>query len=244
MRQMDLLKAEQAALNNAVWCETVCAAHGCSGEWREAAWINRRQTPPFYPNAVTWGSSSGSLTHQECIHELLQAGLPPGWGVKDSFRALELEALGFRMLFVAGWLYLPSATPLRESASLDASWEVIKTAVALEEWEKAWSGDSGVRNIFVPQILDNDNVAFLAARRQGQIVAGCIANRDAECVGISNLFLPIEESVELRLGCIANARSAFPELPLVGYESGADLDAMKELDFEVVGELCVWFHEG
>ncbi|BCM93819.1 hypothetical protein IAD21_05710 [Abditibacteriota bacterium] len=241
---MNLLKAEQAVLNNTVWCDAVCASHGIPCEWREAAWVNWHQTPPFYPNMVTLGGASESRIHQEYIRELVQVGLPSEWGVKDSFRTLELEPLGFRELFVAGWLYLPTATTVRESTSPEVSWEVITTAAALEEWEKAWSGESGVRNLFVPQLLQCGDVAFLAARRQSQIVAGCIAKRAAECVGLSNLFLPVEEAQELQRGCIANARSTFPGFLLVGYESGADLDAMKELGFETVGELRVWLYEG
>jgi len=41
-------------------------------------------------------------------------------------------------------------------------------------------------------------------------------------------------------GCLATVTDAFPELPVVGYERGSDLEIAKELGFEGIGPLRVW----
>ncbi len=42
-----------AVYNNAVWCDTVCRAHGWPGEFHAQIWINSHTSLPYYPNAVT-----------------------------------------------------------------------------------------------------------------------------------------------------------------------------------------------
>ena len=46
-------RVEQAARNNAVWCETICRVHGTPGEFHDTLWLNRHPVPRFYPNVVT-----------------------------------------------------------------------------------------------------------------------------------------------------------------------------------------------
>lgn len=232
-------KAEQAALNNALWCDAVCDTHGCSGEFREAAWVNFQQTPMFYPNAVTLGGAGQAALHRECVQEMLTARMPVEWAIKDSFGTLELNPLDLKILFEGQWLYRSVTAPIPPVCSA-VQWEIITTASALQEWEIAWSGESDVRDIFRPALLRNEDVAIIAARCSGQIVAGAIANRTVGCVGISNIFVPTHAAQEFRNGCIASALAAFPALPLVGYESGSDVADMQAVGFEVVGELRVW----
>jgi hypothetical protein len=49
-------RAEQAARNNAIWCDTICRAHGVQGEFHGQLWLNRQPVPRFYPNAVTFAN--------------------------------------------------------------------------------------------------------------------------------------------------------------------------------------------
>lgn len=66
----------------------------------------------------------------------------------------------------------------------------------------------------------------------------------ARCrAGISNIFVPPGDGERLRAGCVAAAQDAFPGLPLVGYESGQDLAAMRALGFEATGPLRVWLRQ-
>src|ERR1044071_9434397 len=69
-------RAERAARNNAIWCDTVCRAHGLPGELGESIWLNRHATPHFYPNAVTTAPDApAQLAH---VRELLAAAIPGG----------------------------------------------------------------------------------------------------------------------------------------------------------------------
>ncbi len=43
----------QAVQNNVQWCDLVCRTHGAPGEYAAHLWLNRQQTPRFYPNAIT-----------------------------------------------------------------------------------------------------------------------------------------------------------------------------------------------
>jgi len=104
-------RVEQAARNNAVWCETVCRVHGTPGEFYAPLWLTRHPVPRCYPNVVTLShdSTAAQLAHIEALVEL---GLPGRWGVKDSFCSLDLAALGFRPLFDATWLWRAPVQPL------------------------------------------------------------------------------------------------------------------------------------
>lgn len=240
MGLMTLQKVEQAALNNAVWCDTVCESHGCAGEFVEGAWLNWQQTPPFYPNAVTLGGARQAPLHQEHIRESIRVGVPVGWGIKDSFKTLQLNSLGFHILLEAQWIYKSVPVQRRTMDLAGVQWETVATASVLSEWERAWCGESGRGGIFLPALLQNADVAILAARRDGRIVAGCIANRASGCVGMSNIFLPAQGAHELRRECVAKVHEVFAELLIVGYESGSDLEAMLATGFEAIGGLRVW----
>ena len=56
---MTYARVEQAARNNAVWCETVCRVHGTPGEFYNVLWLNRHPVPRFYPNVVTLSTQGG-----------------------------------------------------------------------------------------------------------------------------------------------------------------------------------------
>ncbi len=71
----------QAVYNNAVWCDTVCRAHGRSGEFHDGIWINRRKTPLYYPNAVTLSEEHDSAAQMQHIRALDTAELAGAWGV-------------------------------------------------------------------------------------------------------------------------------------------------------------------
>gem|GEM_PF-6650955 len=60
--------------------------------------------------------------------------------------------------------------------------------------------------LFLPRLLDDPDIRFLAGRRDGDIAV----------------------------------QAAYPGLPVVGYERGADLAAMRALGFRSLGSLRVW----
>lgn len=81
-------RAEQAARNNAIWCDTICRAHGFPGEFHDSLWLNRHPVPRFYPNVVTLADEHRSAEQLTHIRDLIAADLPGSWAVKDSFSTL------------------------------------------------------------------------------------------------------------------------------------------------------------
>jgi hypothetical protein len=86
----------------------------------------------------------------------------------------------------------------------------------------------------------DSTVVIIAAYKKQRIVAGVIAHRAGEVVGLSNLFVPERDPEPLRAGCVAAVIEAFPGLPIVGYETGQELAAARTLGFELLGPLRVW----
>jgi len=233
-------KAEQAALNNAFWCDAVCRTHGIPGEFRDVAWVNTGQVPRFYPNVVTLAGVGQAVAHRKHMEEMLGAGRLVGAAIKDSFQTLELRQFGFKFLFEEQWIHRTAVVPKPEPVVPQVRWEAVTDAAALADWEAAWSGSPDGAGIFLPALLADKDVAIIAAYYEDRIVAGAVASRAAEAVGLSNVFVPAEASRQFRSGCVARAVDAFPGLPLVGYEAGAELADMQAIGFEAVGPLTVW----
>jgi hypothetical protein len=237
----------RAARNNAEWCDAVCRAHGNPGEFHEDMWLNRHSVPRFYPNAGTLAEPSQRQIG--LIDELIAAHLPSGWVVKDSFSMLELASRGFHLLFAAEWIYL-SVSRVKDitAARETARWEVVRSDRVLAEWESAWSrsaGDSSDSDnrIFAPSLLENEDIAVVAGYRDRHIIAGAIANRSDGVVGWSNFFAPRAEILTRAAESLATIAGVFPDLPIVGYEHGDDLDNAHAIGFESIGPLRVWtFH--
>jgi hypothetical protein len=238
-------RLEQAIYNNAVWCDTVCRAHGSPGEFLEGIWISRHRAPPFFPNAVTLAREPVT-TQLARVQALVDAGIPGDWGVKDSYCALDLSSLGFRILFEAEWISRPASRPRPDSDIPGVRWARVARVSQLAHWEMAWRGKPAAemaRNqgrIFLPPLLRDGNVTIIAAYRDRRIVAGAVASRTGSVTGVSNVFLPVRERRRFRASCIAQVMDAFPGLPLVGYEAGDDLAEMQDLGFEALGPLGVW----
>ena len=234
-------RIELAARNNAVWCDTVCRAHGVPGEFLDGIWVNRNETPRFYPNAVTFSTErepAGQLAH---IRHLLDAGLPGEVAVKDSFCALDLGALGFRILFDAAWIWR-SASPLAPGEHIPGvEWWRVTAAADLDDWEAACAGElAGGPRRFPASLLADERIAVVAGSENHRIVAGAIANRTGDVVGISNLFVPAHAPDAFRIGCVAGVVDAFPGLHLVSYEGDVELAGVPALQFEALGPLRVW----
>ena len=88
-------RIEAAVIDNARWCDLVCATHGIAGRFDEDAWVSARRTPPMYPDAVT-------LRDDGAVASLLaRVDRTAGCSIKDSFATLDLTGAGFRVLFDA-----------------------------------------------------------------------------------------------------------------------------------------------
>lgn len=237
-------RVELAALNNALWCDAVCDAQGIPGEFLEDVWLNRRPTPPYYPNLVTLSPGERASAQRSQVERLLESGLAGDWAVKDSFCALDLAPLGFQVAFEAAWLWLAPRPTGDAEATDSAHWTVVQSPEELQRWELAWAGkpanDHSMERIFMPDLLDQSGVVFIAGYQAGEVVAGVIANRTDTVVGLSNVFVPAAAEQRFWRGCVQAAQAIFPGLPLVGYEQGSALADALDLGFEEIGRLRVW----
>ena len=244
-------RVRAAVFNNAVWCDSVCRALDCDTDFVDGLWINLSPSPPFYSNAITLTRDDRDAQMRR-IGRLADEGLPAGWSVKDAFNALDLTPLGFHILFEADWLALPAAgTPSRTGVN-EVRWERVTTEPELTAWEAAWrrapanelDEGSAPPRMFVPALLDDPDIAFLSAGGTEGIVGVVVGNRSDDgsgpVAGVSNIALPVEDGEAHIAGAIGAVGATFPHLPLVGYERGADLVAMRELGFEPLGSLRVW----
>jgi len=215
----------QAARNNALWCDAVCRAHGASGEFHPGHWLNRHATPRFYPDVVTLDPRADAAP----ILALRQA--KGAISVKDSFHRLDLAAAGFAPLFDAEWI---AALP---AASDSEAPHRIADPAALAAWEQAWAGQESGPRIFLPALLADPDIAFIAVEHQGRL-AGGILNRGAGVVGLSNSFGATQPALHLSL--ISAAARLFPGLPVVGYASGERLAMAHGAGSASIGRLRVW----
>ncbi|MEV5596238.1 hypothetical protein [Streptomyces sp. NPDC052496] len=236
-----------AARNNAEWCEAVCRAHGLRGDFGDSAWASPRRTPPLYPDAVTLtdrvSTSAGLLDRIDTAS--------PGCSVKDSFACLDLTPAGFEVLFEAQWIHRPAHVPAPTPSVPPAThitWDVITSPGDLPAWAAAWGAEAGGCGPFRPELLADDATRFLRARSaDGRVLAGAVATLSRDVVGLSNVFTASEatahglDSRNSWAGCLSAVAVRWPGLPVVGYESGADLEAAVASGFRPVGPLRVWW---
>lgn len=235
--RMSLELCAAAARNNAAWCDAMARLHGAAGEFATAAWTNRRPAPRFYPNLVTLDGPREARAHRAALDRLLQAPPAPGWAVKDSFAALDLDQAGFDLLLDAHWIHRPAG-----AFGAGAGAQRVTTGAMLAAWERAWvAGDAEAdERLFSPALLREPDHAVIAAMRDGAIVGGCIASRSDGVLGISNLFAPDDDGGAVRAACLDAAMLSAPAAALVGYEHGDSLARMKDLGFAETGALRVW----
>jgi hypothetical protein len=229
MAELPFVRA--AARNNAEWCDAFCRTHGIAGRFGNDCWTSPERTPPLYPDAVSLspGAAPAKL--------LSQIDASDGCSVKDSFADLDLASDGFQLLFQAEWLLREPGDPSRGASG---RWVVIETREQLEEWESMWGASPDEPAFFQPALLANPALAVLARYEGGAIVAGAVANRSATVIGISNLFDARGDLEAAWLDAAGVAQARWGPMPLVGYHSGAALEAAHRAGFSSIGELAVW----
>lgn len=227
----------KAAQNNAEWCDIVCRIHGVPGEFLENIWINQQEVPTLlYPNAVTIKPLSNT-TLDEIIHTLKEIPLK-SYAIKDSFNELSPDKLDSKILFEADWIMIDNKELIHPTTTSD--WTIIKDEKELENWEDAWNSDQSIgQRIFLPSILSEKGVFFLAKYKDDQIVAGGIINISRDVIGLSNVFTS-EHSISNPWNEISVfAKEKISTLPCVGYERDNDLVQALEAGFKTIGRLKV-----
>jgi hypothetical protein len=116
----------------------------------------------------------------------------------------------------------------------------------LANWELSWAGNSrntearSAASQFPSSLLIEPEHAFIVGLEGREIVAGGIANRTGNVVGLSNVFVNSGDTIAAWAGLVTAIAQAFPDFPLVGYERGAALDAALACGFMAIGPLRVW----
>ncbi|MET8132994.1 hypothetical protein ABZV24_13735 [Streptomyces sp. NPDC005251] len=212
-------------------------SHGVASEFGEQAWAAPARTPLYYPDSVTLipGADPAALVSR------IDTAVP-GASVKDSFADLDLTEAGFQVLFDAQWFHRPANKAVGPSG---LSWDVAGDTDALRDWALAWDEGNGNADLFRPELLDDPADFVLAGHSaDGRVIAGAVASRSDQVVGISNVFA-LDGGPDTAWPFVLDAvHSLFPTLPVVGYEHGDDLAAAVRHGFEPVGPLRIWTHVG
>ncbi|MDP1963577.1 MAG: hypothetical protein Q8K93_15395 [Reyranella sp.] len=175
--------------------------------------------PRFYPNVVTLQPGKAVLAEQrETIDILMKSNLPGRWSVKDSFNTVDLSRRGFDLLFEAHWIrsVMPAAGPSSDI-----------------EWQRETKGAAGLP-------FDDPDFAMFTGRRGFQVVAGGMLYRAEGVVGLSNVVADAADAPAVWRSLTLLAVQTFPRLPLVGYESGRELEAAEAAGFERGDKLRIW----
>lgn len=225
-----------AARNNAEWCAVMSRSHGVRGEFGRQAWTAPARTPPYYPDAVTLAPGADAAELLDRIDTEAR-----GASVKDSFADLDLTRAGFRVLLDAHWIHRPASAPVTVP---EPAWDVVRTPQALRAWQLARAGAADDAALFRPELLDDPATFVLAGRSaEGRVVAGAVASRSERVAGISNVFASAGGAAAAWPGVLHTVERLFPDLPVVGYEHGEDLDAALRHGFEPIGPLRIWLRD-
>jgi hypothetical protein len=150
------------------------------------------------------------------------SNLPGRWSVKDSFAELDLSRSGFEILFEASWIrsVMPAAGPSSDIF-----------------WQRETQSQSALP-------LGDADFALFTGRRGFRVVAGGMLYRAEGVVGLTNVVAEAADAGAVWRSLIVLAAQTFPRLPVVGYESGAELQAALDAGFELGDPLRIWVRSG
>ena len=207
------------------WYEDICALHGTATELRDGLWSAVGPPPPLHSGVVV-------VEPGVTAEQVLDRRRATGGGVKDSFAAVELDDHGLAMLFSASWLFRPPHPPVRTAPR---GWTAVRTPERLA----AWTSGHDTRDVLLPGLLRSGHLVVLERQVDGMAVAGAAARLGSGTVDLSNVHAATGHELDWS-ELAAVVAHLFPERPIVGYESGDDLEAALAGGFTAVGELRVW----
>ncbi len=228
-------RAWVCAQNNADWHEAMFSARQIPSNRNKHHWQSLSPPPAYHSNLVILDSGD-NRHHLKTIRAIDQV-LDFEWSLKDSFSRLELEKEGFAVLFAARWIWrepIAAATP--------DNWKALRQTKDLHKFVKAWRGTSphSAGNHFPDAMLHNTAVTFHARSINGEITAGCVSNRSKNATGFSNFFVVNESVASMFAEATQAVQAHCPDVPVVGYERGGELQAAIECGFQAVGPLRIW----
>ena len=169
----------------------------------------------------------------------LMSKLRKPWSIKDSFAKLDLQLLGFEILFEASWIWREASD---ENVKPANAWTRIRSSQGLLKWEQAWRhGQSvGPAQQFPIALLQDPSISFFEKLVAVGYSSGCIANKSSTVTGITNFFSDSVDKAQNFRAAAAIAQSVAPEKPLIGYERGDLLLCAECLRFQAIGHLRIW----
>lgn len=227
---------EIAIRNNIAWCDAVVKTHGGETTLAPTHWINAKPSPPFYPNVITL-TPDGTKAQLEAIATL--GHLESGFGVKDSFAALDLSSHGFKKLFDATWLWRPADLPAPTAELPGVRWQRVTNRPRLLAWERGFADDEEPQGLFQPLLLADPDIAILGAWNRDDVRGGAIFSRHAGAVGISNVFAAHDMGDAFVKSVVRDAATFARGLPLVTYVA-SDAEDWQALGFKTLGPLRIW----
>ena len=239
---MSTSSASVAARNNATWCDSVCCSTGGTTTTQSGLWWNVKPSPPYYPNLITVSPNVDLTQLMDLLHELSRDGAVIG--IKDSFNTLDLTLSGFSVLFGASWIWRDPVRSQRNTSQRELRWAKIDSSSSLERWEQEWHPDreSGVltQSIYGRSLLCSPEIGFVAAYAGSDLVGGAALTETEGTIGVTCTFFRGINPQNMRQELIAYIAETYPACPIIGYASGDELEAMKELGFKEIGPLRVW----
>lgn len=207
------------------WYEDLCALHGTASVLRDGLWSAVGPPPPLHSGVVV-------VEPGVTAAQVLERRRTTDGGVKDSFASVDLGEHGFELLFSASWISRPPHPPV---GSRPGGWTAVRTPERLA----AWTAGHDTADVLLPGLLRSGHLVVLERQVDGVPVAGAVARLGSGAVDVSNVHAAPGHDVDWsELAAVVG--HLFPERPVVGYESGADLDAALAGGFAVTGELRVW----
>ena len=158
----------------------MATAHGHASRRTARAWLCDAPMPPFYPNAVTLDARH----RPGHAHARPARTLPGDWGLKDSFRDLDLADHGFAPLFDAEWIAREPRRPwpVADSAGRPPSPRPPTSPAGPPPGATPAAASSSRR------CSPTRASASSRSRAAGEIVAGLAVMRSAGVLGFSNAF--------------------------------------------------------
>jgi hypothetical protein len=234
-------KRRLAIYNNNALYEAVFADHRIEFRRTDLICYAVDETPSLYSNLVTVSEDWRPDEIFESIDSRFEFENWAEWSIKDSFGILDLDRYNFTKLFEAQWFYLDAGSfaPAEKIARL--RFDVVDRENDLADWRIAWDRDERLgREIFNARLLNDEKIHFVAGRKGGEIVCGCLVNKSGDVLGISNFFAP-DKNIDYWSQTIEFIFSSIERRNIVGYERN-DLAAKlaTALKFETAGNLVVW----
>ena len=224
--------------NYAKWCEWSAKAYGFISECSEHCWSTGGDMPQIYPNANTLQPHMALNS----IKSLLDKREDKTIAVHDSFHDLDLQSLGFQVLFEAEWLTFSNLMFTHKPGIII---DKVQSKEQLQTFTEACCDAFGTSHLlelnpnglYPESLLNNPDIRFYMAWEEDEIIGGMVLHRSHGVVGLSNLFCDDKQVLEALL---LTSQHFIQEFPIVTYSHDEELSLLLNSGCQLIGPLRVW----